>query len=356
MQRKILRLATLVLALAAVPSASADTPTTTTPSTSSPASAVSSTAPQVEYWLATGAVHFDYVSRDALCADAVYVFEVDTTDGAINGVLPGNPDWPAQVDSRAQLVFSSSSSSPGASVDLTFQAGDIIGFAFTGCSGADYSYVAANNPSGQPFVLASEGSTTDAWQLAWEDGGPSADFDYNDMAVAVTGLEGGTDATAGTGSGDVPSTDFSYTGGCSSTITASPDTACGSQSGCRGASTRWGVANGQAVWKNLFGIVMWRYAASVRVCIDLKHSSVLAYDSETQEATDTFEPIWSYDNSPHWDVGPLGMNVHSSWVRVTDSFTGCPILGVPVGCNHETFSVTFNVFGNGTYSTTDRFS
>jgi hypothetical protein len=356
MQRKILRLATLVLALAAVPTASADTPTTTTPSTSSAAAAASSTAPQVEYWVATGAVHFDYVSRDALCADAVYVFEADTTAGAINGVLPGNPDWPAQVDSRAQLVFSSSSSSPGASVDLTFQAGDIVGFAFRGCGGADYSYVAANNPSGQPFVLASEGSSADAWRLAWEDGGPSADFDYNDLVVAVTGLVAGTDATAGTGGGDLPSTDLSYPGGCSPAITASPDTACGSQSGCRGAGTRWGVANGQAVWKNFFGIVMWRYAASVRVCIDLKHGSVLAYDSETQEATDTFEPIWSYDNSPHWDVGPLGTNVHSSWVRVTDSFTGCPILGVPVGCNHETFSVTFNVYGNGTYSTTDRFS
>ena len=91
MHRKILRLAILVLALATVPSASADTPTTTTPRTSPPAAVVSSTAPHVEYWLAMGAVHFDYVSRDALCADAVYVFRVDAADGAINGVLPGDP-------------------------------------------------------------------------------------------------------------------------------------------------------------------------------------------------------------------------------------------------------------------------
>jgi hypothetical protein len=338
--------------LVLVPVAAADTRTTTTSSPAGESPAVASTTPQQQYWVAPGSgpvtVHFDYVSRDAICADTLGIFKVDSADGAINGTLPGDPAWPAQV--HPQVVFSSSSSSPGASADLTFQGGDILAFAFDGCSGRDYSYVAAN-PAGQAFVVTSE-DATGAWTLAWEDGG---DFDYDDLVVSVTGLLGGADPTAGTGSGDVPATDFAYAGGCSSTSTASAPSACAQLAECKGANTRWGVANGQATWTNLFGIVMWRYYATVRVCIDIKHHSILAYDSETSEAADVFKPVWSYDNGPRWDVGPLGMKVQQSWVRVTDSFTGCPILGVPIGCNHEVFSITFNVNGAGSYSTTDRF-
>ena len=149
---------------------------------------------------------------------------------------------------------------------------------------------------------------------------------------------------------------FSYTGGCSATSTASAASACAQSAECKGANTRWGVANGQATWTNLFRLVMWRYHATVRVCIDIKHNSILAYDSETNEAADVFKPVWNYDNNPRWDVGPVGMKVLQSWVRVTDSFTGCPIPGVPLGCNHEVFSITFNVSGAGSYTTTDRFN
>jgi hypothetical protein len=340
--------------LVLVPVAAADTRTTTTSSPAGQNPAVASTTPQQQYWVAPGSggpvtVHFDYVSRDAICADTLSIFKVDSADGAINGTLPGDPAWPAQM--HPQMVFSSSSSSPGASADLTFQGGDILAFAFDGCGGRDYSYVAAN-PAGQTFVLTSE-DATGAWTLAWEDGG---DFDYNDLVVSVTGLLGGADPTAGTGSGDVPATDFAYAGGCSSTSTASAASACAQLAECKGANTRWGVANGHATWTNLFRLVMWRYYATVRVCIDIKHNSILAYDSETSEAADVFKPVWSYDNNPRWDVGPVGMKVQQSWVRVTDSFTGCPILGVPIGCNHEVFSITFNVNGAGSYTTTDRFN
>jgi len=338
--------------LVLVPVAAADTRTTTTPSPAGPSPAVASTTPQQQYWVAPGSgpvtVHFDYLSRDAICADTLSIFKVDSADGAINGTLPGDPAWPAQM--HPQVVFSSSSSSPGASADLTFQGGDILAFAFDGCGGRDYSYVAAN-PAGQAFVLTSE-DAAGAWTLAWEDGG---DFDYNDLVVSVTGLQGGADLTEGTGSGDAPATDLSYAGGCSSTSTAGP-ASCAQSAGCKGANTRSGVAHGQATWENLFRLVMWRYYATVRVCIDIKHNSILAYDSETSEAADVFKPVWNYDNNPRWDLGPVGTKVQQSWIRVTDSFTGCPIPGVPLGCNHEVFSITFNVNGTGSYTTTDRFN
>src|SRR5437879_80891 len=91
--RHLCLLAALVF-LVLVPVAAADTRTTTTPSPAGqspagPSPAVASTTPQQQYWVAPGSgpvtVHFDYLSRDAICADTLSIFKVDSADGAING-------------------------------------------------------------------------------------------------------------------------------------------------------------------------------------------------------------------------------------------------------------------------------
>jgi hypothetical protein len=184
-------------------------PTTTTtadksgPSSSalvSQASAIGSGFTEVtgiQYFVVPGtgsvAAHFDYAYREAICSGSLEVFKVDSTDGAINGVLPGSSGWPTAVSlSSPQMVFSSSTR-PGASADLTFQGGEILAFRFHGCSQYFYSYDAAN-PNSEDNVLTYQNQSTGQWQMGWEDNS-SGSGDYNDMVVNVTGLKGGGSVT-----------------------------------------------------------------------------------------------------------------------------------------------------------------
>ena len=133
-------------------------------------------------------VPFTYTYREAACHDSLYVFKVDSADGSINGVLPGDPAWPAAVDSRnPQLVFNSDTSFPVANLDLNFQGGDILAFRFVGCLDTFYSFPAANG--GATYVQVSYDNTTQAWQLGWEDLGLGGG-DYNDMIIEVAGVQG----------------------------------------------------------------------------------------------------------------------------------------------------------------------
>ncbi len=149
--------------------------------------------PDTRYFVVLGSgavtVHFTYVYRQSLCANQLQVFKVDNASGSINGVLPGSSSWPAAVSSRnPQLVFNEGTSSIGASIDMTFQGGDLLAFRFIGCGTNYYSYEQAD-PNGQAHLLTYQSTAGQPWQMDWEDDG---DYDYNDMAVNITGVQGGT--------------------------------------------------------------------------------------------------------------------------------------------------------------------
>jgi hypothetical protein len=175
-------------------------------------------------------------------------------------------------------------------------------------------------------------------------------------SVTVNVLNHPLDGNVG---GNISETDLTIVGGCASTGGATGDvamtsvdsnSACAQTAGCKGSNARWGTANAQAVWKQFpTGLVMWRYNASVKICVDLKRHYVLGYGAQTQEPSDLFHLIWSYDNHPVWTHGLFGSHIQESWVRVTDSFTGCPFIHVPFGCNHKTLTITFHVFGTGKF-------
>ena len=148
--------------------------------------------------LGTGSVkvHFDYVGRIASCNDRLEVFKVDDANGSINGVLPGDVNWPTQVSSRnPQLVFDASTNSPGDSTDLGFQGGDILSFRLTGCYSGTYFYSFPQaNSDAKLHMMSYQGSTGQPWQMDWEDQ-VGTDYDYNDMDINMTGVQGGGDLT-----------------------------------------------------------------------------------------------------------------------------------------------------------------
>lgn len=409
----------------------------------------------------SASVHFDYDFREALCHDVLYAFTVDSADGSIDGVLPGNPAWPSAVESRNPLtVFDSGTSSPGASIDLPFPTGSIIAFRFDGCNTSYYSFPQAN-PNSASFVNVSLDDTNQTWQLGWEDVG-SGGGDFNDMIVSVSGvmasgstppptdttpptvsmsvdpmqvdsagdnlvagtteqlsadasddvgvagvqfqLDGqnlGSEVTAspytlnwdtttttdgshtltaiardaagnqtvsnpvtvtvlndlstGLGAGTEPNPISLPTAGCGTAATTGdmvdinsvvPDSACAQAATCKGQNTRWGTMKGHAQWNQWpSGITFWKYDASVRVCIDLKKRIVLAFDSNTQEATYVLHPFITYDNGASWSFGPLKLS--TSYARVTDSFTTCPFFSfIHVGCFKRTFTITFHVYAS----------
>lgn len=140
-------------------------------------------------------IHFVYGGREALCHDVLSVFTVNDSDGSIGGILPGTAGWPEAVDSRSpRVVFDSDTDNPGASRDLEFQGGDIIAFRFSAsswlCSGTYYTFPAAN-PGSNTYGRVSLDTTTETWQIAWEDidvdGG-----DFNDLVVEFGGVQAGT--------------------------------------------------------------------------------------------------------------------------------------------------------------------
>jgi hypothetical protein len=149
--------------------------------------------PGIQFLTAPGSgqmtAHFDYAGREAICRGALEAFTVDDTSGSINGIMPGSPSWPAEVNGRNPRLVFASSANPGAAADLPFQGGDIVAFRFTGCSTYYYSFQQAN-PDGQVHMLASQDTSGQNWQLGWEDLSGSGG-DYNDMVVNVTGLQGG---------------------------------------------------------------------------------------------------------------------------------------------------------------------
>jgi hypothetical protein len=213
--QKIARLFALALVLAfglvqgPGVAAADDGGTTTTPSNGSAAPAAAAAfavtpigggfteVPGIQYFVVPGngssTAHFDYVGREAICANVLDVFRVDGTDGDIGGVLPGDPAWLTAASGQSPQVVFSASARPGASIDLTFQGGDVLAFAFTGCQGTGsppyFSFDAAN-PNGYDHVKTYQDSSTGQWQMGWEDE-PGLGGDFNDMVVNVTGLQGG---------------------------------------------------------------------------------------------------------------------------------------------------------------------
>ena len=135
-------------------------------------------------------VHFDYVLKFGACSNQLAVFKVDDRSGSINGVLPGQPSWPSEVASRAQVVFGSGSSPFSPDVDLTFQGGDLLGLRFTGCGVFYYSYEQAN-PDGFDHLLAFQHILGQPWQFAWEDLFFGGDRDFDDTVINIGGPASG---------------------------------------------------------------------------------------------------------------------------------------------------------------------
>jgi YD repeat-containing protein len=127
----------------------------------------------------TGSVHvrFDLTFREGFLESKLEAYLLDNADGSVNGVLPGQPGYPAAVSSRVQTVFPLGSTAFTPDVTLSFTGGQIVAFRFRG---SFYSFEAANSRD----HLLGYAHQTGAWtQLAWDD--EWGDLDFQDMVVNV---------------------------------------------------------------------------------------------------------------------------------------------------------------------------
>jgi len=290
-------------------------------------------------------VTFASVFRDAAFSDEVYAVKVDDSAGTIGTLHPGDAGYLAAVQGRAQLVIPGGfTPALGDAVHLTFNGGDKVMFVVSQSSLSD---TIANNPTNDPsqnfhvtwFSIDSANPDHADHMLAWsntKDGSGQFAFedwvanggDYNDVAFDATTS---TTTVDWQGNGDGDQADASFGGsacGAAGLAGASGDVACSASGNC-GAGGTWRTITGYATWSQLVtGLTFWRYDASFRVCFNPKKQAILAYTGNTQVPSSVLAPIWSYDNKPVWSFGPVGSRVSSSIVRVTDSFTACPLVNI----------------------------
>jgi hypothetical protein len=180
--------------------------------------------------------------------------------------------------------------------------------------------------------------------------------------VTVTVSDGVTD-----GEGvDQTSPTLTFDTACSATAAAADPSAaaapaCVANAACTGPRRALGTAAapapGQApiTYRNrITQLVYWKAAAAVDVCIDTQRHEIVGFSGARVVPLYTLPFVWSYDNSPHWSYGPTGKGVRTTWVQVTDSFSGCPFK-IRFGCNIATFTVVWTIQGNGKYTWSVRF-
>lgn len=147
-------------------------------------------------------LRFEFTSKQAKFANEFGVFVVDTADGSINGIKPGEAGYTqaALASSTRQTIFSQSSR-PGEVTIITAQPGQLLGFYFVSNGSADA--VLQNNPgngedgpnvffgtmAANPDAIKHMVAVTDAVfgeaLYAWEDTFGGGDQDFNDMVVGV---------------------------------------------------------------------------------------------------------------------------------------------------------------------------
>src|SRR5262249_37567166 len=98
----------------------------------------------------------------------------------------------------------------------------------------------------------------------------------------------------------------------------------------------------------------WKARVSLDVCLDVARHDVVGLGHAVVTPLYVLPLVWSYDNSARWSFGPAGTGAKSTWAQVTDGFTGCP-WRLPVGCNHVSFTVRFQINGTGACSYSTRF-
>jgi Bacterial Ig domain len=273
--------------------------------------------------------------------------------------IPASPPPPPPADTTPPTV---ALTAPAAGsvifdpVDITADAADNIGVAGVQfrVDGVEIGTEDTSAPYGATWDIQASGAGTHTLTAVARDAAGNVTTSTD---VTVTVSDGVTDGEGVAQTSATLNIPLSTTCSAATATAAASNTAaaCVSNPACTGPKraigTAWAPAPGQPpiTYRNkITQLVYWKASAAVDVCIDTGHHEIAGFGGARVVPLYTLPFVWSYDNAPHWSYGPTGKGVKTSWVQVTDSFSGCPFK-VRFGCNVVTFTVHWSIQGSGKY-------